>query len=221
MRSHGPEKSIDLFPAATWGGYNAIEFPRADYPGLRPTGSWTLSPGGELHGVDPTDAGWCDRETGERVDVSGRHLVLAYGSNPDPAKLLNREDRQGFFGGDAVIALRAAVFGWAAGWCDARRGSDRSVVATLVQAPRRVEVHPVLALTPHQREAMDRWEGHPDCYRRLGFEGVVVLESGEQREDVEVYLGTPGQRPPLVTGDGHLLLADVIYADVDHQVSRR
>lgn len=219
MHSHGAEKSTDLFPAATWSGYNALEFPRADYPGLRPTGSWTLSPGGELHGVDFTDAGWCDRETGVRVDVSERHLVLAYGSNPDPAKLLKREEERGFFGGDVVTALRAAVFGWAAGWCDARRG-DGSVVATLVRAPRRLEVHPVLALTPHQREAMDRWEGHPNCYRRIGFEGLVVLESGELREDVEVYLGTPGQRPPLVTGDGHLLCSEVAYADVDQLVER-
>ena len=218
MHSHGAEKSVDLFPAATWSGYNANQFPRADYPGLRPTGSWTLSPGGDLHGVDSTDAGWCDRETGERVDVSGRHLVLAYGSNPDPTKLLKREEEQGFFGGEVVIALRAAVFGWAAGWCDARRGFDRSVVATLVQAPRRVEVHPVLALTPHQREAMDRWEGHPNYYRRINFEGVVVLESGQRCEDVEVYLGTPGQRPPLVTGDGHLLCAEVGYSDVDQLV---
>ncbi|MDT5400050.1 MAG: hypothetical protein QOK33_3281 [Mycobacterium sp.] len=31
------------------------------------------------------------------------------GSNPDPAKLLRR---RGFFGGDSVIALRRAVFGW-------------------------------------------------------------------------------------------------------------
>jgi len=219
MHSLGAEQSVDLFPDATWSGNHASRMPRADYPGLRPTGSWTLSPHGELHGVDPTDAGWCDRDTGERVDVSDRHLVLAYGSNPDPAKLLHREEEQGFFGGEVVIALRAAVFGWAAGWCDARRG-DGSVVATLVQAPRRVEVHPVLALTPHQREAMDRWEGHPNCYRRIGFEGVVVLESGEPRRDVEVYLGTPGQRPPLVTGDGHLLCAEVTHADVDPLVDR-
>jgi hypothetical protein len=219
MHSHGAEKSIDLFPAATWSGYNAREFPRADYPGLRPTGSWTLSPHGELHGLDPAEGGWCDRDTGERVDVSGRHLVLAYGSNPDPTKLLEQEDRRGFFGGELVIALRAVVCGWAAGWCDARRG-DGSVVATLVDAPRRAEVHPVLALTPHQRQAMDSWEGHPNCYRRIDFDGFVYLESGQWRGDVEVYLGTPGQRPPLVNGEGHLLCAEVTYADVDALVDR-
>ncbi len=219
MHSHGAEKSVDLFPAATWSGYNASAFRRAEYPGLRPNGSWTLSPGGELRGLDPVDAGWCDRETGEWVDVSGRHLVLAYGSNPDPTKLLEQEDERGFFGGEVVIALRAAVFGWAAGWCDARR-SDGSVVATLVSAPRHLEVHPVLALTTHQRRAMDDWEGHPNCYRRIGFDGVMVLESGEPRLDVEVYLGTPGRRPPLVTGDGHLLCAEVTYADVDPLVAR-
>lgn len=220
MHSLGTEKSIDLFPAATWSAYHASKTPRADYPGLRPTGSWILSQGGELHGLDPTDAGWCDRETGERVDVSGRHLVLAYGSNPDPAKLLNQSERGGFFGGAPVIALRAAVFGWAAGWCDARRGFDGSVVATLVHAPRQVEVHPILALTSHQLEAMDRWEGHPNCYRRVGFVGVVILESGERPEDVEVYVGTPDQRPALVTDEGHLLCAEVTYADVDALVDR-
>ena len=219
MHSHGAEKSVDLFPAATWSGYNVSRFPRADYPGVRPTGSWTMTPRGELHGLDPADAGWCDRETGERIGVSGRHLVLAYGSNPDPAKLLDQEDERGFFGGEVLIALRAAVFGWAAVWCDARRG-DESVVATLVQAPRRVEVHPVMALTPHQLKAMDQWEGHPKYYRRIGFDGVVVLESGEPRRDVEVYLGTPGRRPPLVTGEGHLLCAEFTYADVDALVAR-
>lgn len=154
----------------------------------------------------------CLRDAQVPVDVSDRHLVLAYGSNPDPTKLL---DRGGFFGGDSVIALRAAVFGWAAGWCDARRGSDDSVVATLVGAPRRLEVHPVLALTPHQVDAMDRWEGHPHCYRRERFAGRVWLESGEWREDVEVYLGTPQQRPALVRDGGALLCADITHADVD------
>ena len=77
-----------------------------------------------------------------------------------------------------------------------------------------------MALTPHQLEAIDCWEGHPNYYRRIGFDGVVVLESGEPRGDVEVYLGTPERRPPLVTGDGHLLCAEFTYADVDALVAR-
>ncbi len=212
MNTLGSELSLDLFPVATWSGYDAHQAGRAEYPGLRPTGSWTLSPDGDLRGLEVGVAGWSERDTGAPVDVADRHLVLAYGSNPDPIKLL---DRKGFFGGDSVIALRAAVFGWAAGWCDARRGSDDSVVATLVGAQRRVEVHPILALTSHQVEAMDIWEGHPDCYRREGFQGRVWLESGEWREDVEVYLGTPRRRPPLVRDGDPVLCADFTHAEVD------
>lgn len=212
MNTLGAELSLDLFPIATWSGYDAHHGDRAEYPGLRPTGSWTLSPDGGLHGLAATGAGWSDRETAAPIDIADRHLVLAYGSNPDPTKLLNR---RGFFGGDSVIALRAAVFGWAAGWCDARRGFDDSVVATLVGAPRRLEVHPVLALTPHQLEEMDRWEGHPTYYRRENLQGRVWLETGQWREDVEVYLGTPQRRRALVRDGGPVLCADVAHAEVD------
>jgi hypothetical protein len=68
-----------------------------------------LSQAGQLRGLKAGGVEWRDRETGELVDLTGRCLVLAYGSNPDPAKLLRR---RGFFGGDSVIALRRAVFGW-------------------------------------------------------------------------------------------------------------
>ncbi len=215
MDSLGPELSLELFPTATWAGRSPSGPPAADYPGLRPTGSWQLDPRGELHGLDPAGEGWQNRETGEFVDLSGRRLVLAYGSNPDPNKLLNRTE---FFGNQSVIALRAAVFGWAAAWCDARRQRDGSVVATLVPLPGRVEVHPVLALTSHQIDAMDQWEGHPDHYRRTAHEGVVVLESGRPADGVEVYLGTPQHRPALMTAGRYLLCADMPHAEVDGMV---
>ena len=141
--------------------------------------------------------------------------MLAYGSNPDPNKLLNRNE---FLGGEPVIALRAAVFGWAAAWCDSRRG-DGAVVATLVPAPTRVEVHPVLALTAHQLHKMDRWEGHPPYYRRVPHRGLLVLESGEPAPSVEVYLGTPEYRWARRGDDReHLLCADVSYAEIDEMV---
>ena len=126
MRSLGAERSVDLFSPVSWTDYDASVRADADYPGLRPTGSWRLSPNGELHGLDAAGPGWRDRTTGEMVDLSGRCWVLAYGSNADPAKLLAKV---GFFCGNSVIAVRAAVFGWAAAWRDARRGTDRSVVA--------------------------------------------------------------------------------------------
>jgi hypothetical protein len=152
---------------------------------------------------------------GEYIDRSGLYLMVAYGSNADPMKLLAKV---GFFGGDNVIALRAAVFGWAAAWCDARRRTDQSVVATLVPAPGRVEVHPVFALTPHQVDAMDDWEGHPNYYRRIRHEGPVLLESGRLAHGVQVYLGTPELRPTLLVRGRHLLCADVPYRDVDRLV---
>ena len=137
--------------------------------------------------------------------------------NADPAKLLANV---GFFGGSSVVAVRAAVFGWAAAWCDARRGTDRSVVATLVRAPARVEVHPVFALTPHQVDAMDDWEGHPTYYRRVHYEGRMLLEPDRRADDVQVYLGTPERRRALLVADRHVLCADVPYGDVDLLVAR-
>jgi hypothetical protein len=215
MRSLGAERSVDLFPPASWSGFDATVRIEADYPGLRPTGSWRLSPSGELHGLEVAGAGWRDRETGEHIDHSDRYLILAYGSNADPTKLLAKV---GFFVGDSVVALRAAVFGWAAAWCNARRRRDRSVVATLVPAPGRMEVHPVFALTPHQLDAMDDWEGHPDYYRRIHHQDPVLLESGRLADGVQVYLGTPELRPVLLVGGRHLLCADVPYGNVDRLV---
>ena len=214
MRSLGAELSVELFAPANWTPHTVTPV-TADYPGMRPTGSWWLRPDGELRGVDPYPAGWRDRRSGATIDLADRHLVLAYGSNPDPNKLLNRD---GFIGGEPVIALRAAVFGWAAAWCDSRRG-DESVVATLVPAPTRVEVHPVLALTAHQLCKMNSWERHPTCYRRVPHPGLVVLESGAPALGVEVYLGTAEERWARRGHDGeHLLCAEVSYAEIDEMV---
>lgn len=216
MRTLGPELSVELFSDATWTS-KVVSPVAADYPGLRPTGSWRLNADGTLHGLEPSVDGWRDRKTGEDVDLTGRHLLLAYGSNPDPGKLLAH---RGFLGGQSVIALRAAVFGWAAVWCDARRHSDGSVVATLVRAPGRVEVHPILVLTPHQVAVMDRWEGHPHRYRRQHHADRILLESHEWADDdVQVYLGTAELRPPLIVEGRHLLCADVPQADVDTLVA--
>lgn len=216
MRTLGPELSVELFSRATWRS-RVVSPTAADDPGLRPTGSWRLDADGTLHGLDPSADGWCVRNTGEQVDLSGRRWLLAYGSNPDPGKLIAHN---GFLGGESVIALRAAVFGWAAVWCSARRDSDGSVVATLVPAPGRVEVHPILVLTPHQVAVMDRWEGHPHRYRRQHHAGRLLLESHRWAdEDVQVYLGTAELRPPLIVDGRHLLCADVPQAEVDALVA--
>lgn len=216
MRSLGAERSVELFAPAGWTDCTAAMPFEAAYPGLRPIGSWWLDPNGGLHGLDATGSGWSDRTTGEGVDLSGRHWVLAYGSNADPAKLASKV---GFFGGHSVFAVRAAVLGWAAAWCAARRSADRSVVATLVPAPGRVEVHPVLGLTAHQLEAMDRWEGHPDCYRRVRHEGPVLLEPDRPADDVHVYLGTRRRRPALMVAGRYVLCAEVPYQDADRLVA--
>lgn len=212
MKTVGTELSVNLFSRATWTAHGATSYAGSDYPFLRPEGSWRLDREGVLHGLDPAGSGWCDRDTGEHVDLTGRRFVLAYGSNPNPHKLL---DVEYFPVGDGVIALRAAVFGWASVWCEARRG-DGSVVATLAQVPGRVEVHPVFALTEEQVSAMDQWEGHPRCYRRARHDGPIQWESGRWAdEDIEVYLGMPELRPVL---PGPLLCAEVTYTDVDGMV---
>lgn len=217
MFSLGTELSLDLFPSATWTASEPVGSADADYPGLRPSGSWLLRPDGWLHCIDPVGSGWRDRATGEQVELSGRRLVLAYGSNPDPNKLL---DRAGFFGHEVVFALRAAIFGWAAVWCDARRQRDGAVVATLAAAPGRMEIHPLLALTPHQLAEMDRWEGHPTFYYRTAHQGQVWLESGHWAENVNVYLGTEKKRPILTGESGQpLLCADVPHSEVDLMVT--
>jgi len=217
MNSLGTEKSVDLFPPATWTSHPATRYAGADYPGLRPIGSWRLDPEGELRGLDPDELSWSHRDTGEPVDLSDRQFVLAYGSNADPHKLLTKE---GFLGGHSVYGLRAAIFGWAAVWCDARRG-DGTVVATLARAPGRVEVHPVLALTADQLRLMNRWEGDPDCYRLTTHHNLLQWESGRWiAERVEVYLGTPEERPVHVVDGRPVLCADVGYADIDGMVER-
>lgn len=216
MGSLGAGLSVQLFPPATWSVYDTSAPDQADYPGRRPVGSWGLHPDGAVHGLDVAGSGWRDRTTGELVDLSGRQLVLAYGSNADPAKLGTKAQ---LLGGDPVIAVRAAIFGWAAVWCSARR-RDGSVVATLVPAAGRLEVHPVLALTDHQLDAVDRWEGNPDTYRRIDHAGPVLLESGSTADNLQVYLGTQQCRPALLVDGRPLLLADVSYRTVDLLVPR-
>ena len=217
MRSLGSEQSLQLFPPATWSGTDMTPTAPADYPGMRPTGSWQLEPDGELRGLQTDGQGWSDRETGAAVDLADRHLVLAYGSNPDVDKLLSQPD---FFDGQSVIALRAAVIGWAAVWCDARRHRDGSVIATLMRMPGRVEVHPVLALTGHQLATMDEWEGHPHSYYRATHSGVVVLENDQSLEAVDVYYGTSEKRPVLIVEGQALLCTEIPHAVVDSMVAR-
>ena len=217
MNSLGTENSVDLFPPATWTSHPATRYVGADYPGLRPTGSWRLDPDGELRGLDPDALGWRDRDADEPADLSDRQFVLAYGSNADPHKLMMKE---GFLGDDSAFALRAAVFGWAAVCCDARRGDD-TVVATLAPALGQVEVHPVLALTADQLRRMNCWEGHPDCYRLTTHHDPIQWESGRwATERVEVYLGTPEERPIHVVDGRPVLCAGVGYADIDGMVDR-
>jgi len=229
MKSLGCERSLqlttadveaaELFAPATWTAHTVSASCDAVYPGLRPTGSWLLHPDGELRGLDPDGEGWRDRDSAEPIDLDGRKFVLAYGSNAATAKLLEREDEEGFFFGEPVIALRAAVFGWAAVWCRGRRQRDKSVVATLAPVPDRVEVHPVLALTEKQVSAMDEWEGDPRVYERTVLETPVLWESGRWAEEViEVYLGTRKKRPALELDGSVVLLADVGYDEIDEHV---
>lgn len=154
-----------------------------------------------------------DRVTGETVSLTGRVLVLAYGSNANPQKLSEQ------FPDSDVLALPADVEGWAAVWCSQRRRSGE-VVCTLAPLPGARERHVVLAVTPAQLARMDGWEGHPRWYRRERFTGRVTLSNGSS-PPVQVYLGTPDRRPPLMKG-GHLFrLSEVSYGEVDQRIPGR
>ena len=63
MKNLGTDNSVYLFPSATWTSHPAAQYAGADYPGLRPSGSWRLDPDGELRGPDPDALGWRDRDT--------------------------------------------------------------------------------------------------------------------------------------------------------------
>jgi Gamma-glutamyl cyclotransferase, AIG2-like len=209
----GSALSAALFPPADWTSAEPEGFPERPYPGWRPRGSWRLTRDGRLHALQPTTRGWVDRFTGEPVSTGGRRLVLGYGSNLNPAKLAAR------LHGEEIFSLRAAVVGWAAAWCDGRRGTG-DVVATLVPVPGHVEVHAVLALTDAQVELMDGWEGHPRWYRRQPVAGTLWMEDGtllmgdNAQTDVEVYLGCDGVRSPLLIAGRPLLCAAAPHDEV-------
>jgi hypothetical protein len=84
--------SIQAFEPATWAGPRRADSFATDpykYPGVRPTGSYLVKDG-QITGLDPAPDGWVTRDGGEPVDVGGRHLVVAYGSNADPDKLTEK-----------------------------------------------------------------------------------------------------------------------------------
>lgn len=192
-------------------------FPDAPYPGLRPVGSWRLTADASgdavLHRLRPDGGGWRDEVTGERVDPAGRDLVLGYASNLNPPKLAAKLPGE-------VIVLAVAVHGWAAAWCDARRSADGSVVATLAPRPGATEVFGVLAVTEHQLERMDAWEGHPGRYRRQAFAGRCTLVETGREVAAEVYLGTEELRPTQRLDGTVVFCRDVPYATADRLVAR-
>ncbi len=196
-----------------WTSADPSAFPEGPYPGERPQGSWRLTASGRIHHLTPSDDGWADLHGGAIVNTAQRHLILGYGSNPNPAKLADR------FAGQEVFVLTATIYDWSAAWCDARRGSG-DVVATLVPDPGSEETHAVIAVTAEQLQVMDRWEGHPTYYARQPFTGRCVLEDGRSPA-VEVYLGTPECRPPL-RRDGRIVrVRDVAHREVDRLVAPR
>ena len=207
--------AAELFPPVTWSGSRSPDaFAGAGdiYPGPRPAGSFLIERG-HVHGLDPYAKGWRRRDSGEQVDLTGRHLVLAYGSNLDPRKLVRR------LPGETMMALRCAIYDHAAVWCDARRRSGE-VVATLAPMPGRVEVHRLLALTPTQLHNVDRWEGNPSYYRRRPFTAKVLVEGGTAADGTHAYFGTPQRRPPLRRGGRLFPVAEHPYRVIDALVPR-
>jgi hypothetical protein len=214
MSADSFDRPVD-WPTATWGGRRPATSFTVDpycYPGTRPEGSYAVSDH-EVWGIDAVDGRWIDRDSGDPIDLAHRALVLAYGSNADPAKLAARLTGQ-------VFALRCLVRDHAAVWCNGRRNRDGAVVATIEPDPGRTEQHHVLAVTAEQLVEMDRWEGHPDWYRRDRFAGPVLLESGAVADDVWVYVGTEARRPVLRIDGRSLPVAEHCQADVDRLVAR-
>lgn len=78
----------------------------------------------------------------------------------------------------------------------------------------------MLAVTSAQRDEMDGLEGHPEYYDRTRFTGSITLNDGS-RPAVEVYLGTPGRRPPRLVNGRSLRCSEVPYTVVDQLVPRR
>lgn len=203
------------WPTATWRERRPATSFAVDpycYPGTRPDGSYAVSDH-EVWGIDAASGGWVARDTGERIDLADRALVLAYGSNADPAKLAARLT-------GTVFALRCLIRDHAAVWCNARRHADRAVVATIEADLGHIEQHHILAVTPEQLVEIDRWEGHPDRYRRDRFGGPVLLESGAVPDSVWVYVGTEQHRPALRVDGRSLRVAEHCQADVDRLVAR-
>lgn len=198
------------WPTATWRGRRPAASFAVDpycYPGTCPDGSYAVADG-EVWGLDVVDGGWVDRDTGDRIDPTGRLLVLAYGSNADPAKLSQRLS-------GTVLVLRCLVRDHSAVWCDGRRWADGAVVATTEPDRGRTEQHRLLAVTTEQLVEMDGWEGHPDWYERRAFDGPVLLESGTVPDDVWVYVGTETLRPALKVDGRSLRVGEHCQADVD------
>lgn len=201
------------WPTAAWSGRRPATSFAVDpycYPGTRPDGSYAVADG-DVWGLDVVDGGWVDRDTGDRVDLTGRILVLAYGSNADPVKL-----SQNLTG--MVLALRCLVRDHSAVWCNARRRADRAVVATIERDPGRIESHHLLAVTPEQLVEMDGWEGHPGWYERREFDGPVLLESETEPDQVWAYVGTEERRPTLIVDGRSLRVAEHCQGDVDRLV---
>ena len=182
-------------------------FPALPYPGERPDGSYIVQDG-HVRGLDPAGDGWVDRVKAEPVSLDGRSFVLAYGSNANPEKLSEKLDGN-------VLALRCQVHDYAAMW-SSRRRQEGSVVATIVADPGHVEIQHVLAVTEDQLAEMNRWEGHPKYYERQVFpDGFVLLESGAMASDVLVYIGTAGERPPLLVDGAYWRTSEHSHAEVD------
>jgi hypothetical protein len=143
-----------------WMTADASEFPQLPYPGIRPAGSWRLTMTGRLHRLDQlSERSVRDRITGEIISLTGRLLILAYGSNASPRKLRSKYPAR------RCSRCRPRSRNGRRVWCSQRRRSAEAV-CTLERAPGTREAHVVLAVTPAQPHQMDTWEGHPRYYER-------------------------------------------------------
>lgn len=211
--THWPDE-LTTWTSATWRGRRPADSFAVDpycYPGTRPDGSYAVGDG-RVWGLDVVDGRWVDRDTGTPVDLGDRVLVLAYGSNADPAKLSERL-------AGVVFVLRCLVRDHSAVWCASRRSFDSAVVATIEADPGRVEPHHVLAVTPEQLTETDRWEGAPHWYDRRQLDACVRLECDTVPDRVWVYVGTEERRPVLRVEGRSLRVAEYAHDHVDRLVA--
>lgn len=201
------------------GPFTDAEYPAVPYPGTRPGCSYVHDEGRGWP-VDPVDGTWVVSPSGEPLDdwltargapgLDGRHPVLSYGSNANPAKLTWLRETLGMAG--PAVVLRARCAGVSAVWASALRVVDDQRPATLCALPGVVEWHAVLLATDEQLRVLDVCEGRGERYHLAELTGADVTVAGEPVAGVLAYVGAGEVRMPLLVDGEPVRCLDVAQA---------